>query len=615
MLIFRLRLSIVLCLLLALILINAPKTQALGEFTSHFNHTYIIDQDGLATVTLKISLTNNFASTFVKEYSLTFGSTRLKNIHAQTSSGSQLAPSVVTINGQTQVNLDFPYPVVGKGKTQAFSLTFQDPDAAQKVGHVLEINLPKLQQVDQVDDYTVTLLVPQSFGPPSLVSPVPDQQLTDAVYTKLVFNQEAAINKGISAQFGDRQIFTYTLAYHLENPTVTPIETQIALPPDTPYQQNYLDFLSIPPLNINTDADGNWIATYLLEPKAKTDITAQGKIVTYLKPLIPIPSFNPNLKDYLLEQNYWPVNDDQIRSLTAKYFTPQAIYDYLVSTFTYDYSRLDNRSTERLGATRAFHSPTQALCLEFTDAFITLNRASGTPARLLTGYAYTENSKLRPLSLVQDVLHAWPEYYDFSSSLWRPVDPTWGNTTGGVDYFHQLDLNHVVFAIQGLHPDQPFPAGYYKISKQPTKDVDLQFSTVLPQENIQILFSPNQPLLNRWGFSDRSTLNLTNQSTIALYGQKLALTSPTLKTTIPSPVIPLILPYQTVSIPFYWQSPSPLVNRHQLSATIYDQTQVLNFTQRPFYQSLFIPIFTLVSLICLVIGAKFFWRLLVSHRR
>ena len=96
----------------------------------------------------------------------------------------------------------------------------------------------------------------------------------------------------------------------------------------------------------------------------------------------------------------------------------------------------------------------------------------------MVGFAYTTNSKLRPLSLVADVLHAWPEYWDTTRGIWIPVDPTWANTTGGVDYFSKLDFNHITFAIQGKSSEKPYPAGFYKESGINSKDVTVSFAEV-----------------------------------------------------------------------------------------------------------------------------------------
>ncbi len=63
------------------------------------------------------------------------------------------------------------------------------------------------------------------------------------------------------------------------------------------------------------------------------------------------------------------------------------------------------------------------------------------------------------MSLVKDVLHAWPEYYDESKKTWIMIDPTWGNTTHGMDYFSSLDFEHITFVIKGLSSTYPVPAG------------------------------------------------------------------------------------------------------------------------------------------------------------
>jgi hypothetical protein len=112
-------------------------------------------------------------------------------------------------------------------------------------------------------------------------------------------------------------------------------------------------------------------------------------------------------------------------------------------------------------------------------------------AREINGFAYTQNPKEKPLSLVKDVLHSWPEYYDYDLETWVMIDPTWGSTTGGVDFFTKLDLRHFTFVNHGQSPYQPYPPGSYKLGPNPQKDVFVNFG-VLPQRreakaNIEIL--------------------------------------------------------------------------------------------------------------------------------
>ena len=95
------------------------------------------------------------------------------------------------------------------------------------------------------------------------------------------------------------------------------------------------------------------------------------------------------------------------------------------------------------------------------------------------GFGFSQDPKLRPLSLVSDILHSWPEYYDLKSQLWIPVDPTWENTSG-IDYFSSFDLNHITFVIHGKDPEYPLPAGTYKTEN--SRDVAISATNILPQE-------------------------------------------------------------------------------------------------------------------------------------
>jgi len=179
-------------------------------------------------------------------------------------------------------------------------------------------------------------------------------------------------------------------------------------------------------------------------------------------------------KLYTAQKAYWDVTNTKIQKLAKELKTPEKIYGYVVKTLEYDYEKVASK-TNRLGALGALSNTKNDVCLEFSDLFVALARAAGIPARSLEGYAYTDNDKLRPLSLVEDVLHAWPEYYDESAKTWIMVDPTWGNTTKGVDFFHTLDFEHIVFAIKGSDSAYPIPAGGYKFEK-PTKDVQVSFA-------------------------------------------------------------------------------------------------------------------------------------------
>ena len=173
-------------------------------------------------------------------------------------------------------------------------------------------------------------------------------------------------------------------------------------------------------------------------------------------------------------------------------------------------------------------------------------RAAGIPARELNGFAYTANPRLRPLSLVADVLHAWPEYYDAEKQQWIQVDPTWGNTTGGVNFFTLLDLNHIVFAIHGVSSEKPYPAGMYKIAGKEEKDVLVQVDRGVPQDDIHVSLETDVRLPSEFGVFSQTDLLVRNLTGSAWYdipvdiavSQGLSLEKGTQKS------IPILLPYQ-----------------------------------------------------------------------
>jgi hypothetical protein len=116
------------------------------------------------------------------------------------------------------------------------------------------------------------------------------------------------------------------------------------------------------------------------------------------------------------------------------------------------------------------------------------------PAREINGYGYTKNRAVQPQNTTTDTLHAWPEYWSDTEKNWISVDPTWGNTTGGVDYFNKLDFSHITFVRHGLEDSYPLPAGAYK-SNPESKYVQVEVAEDMPTENIES-YTKDQVLYN-----------------------------------------------------------------------------------------------------------------------
>lgn len=455
-------------------LLTSTSALAADEFYSSTISEYRIKADGTTAVSQKVSLTNRLANVYASKYSFTIGSTRIKNIAAY-DADSTLPTNIQYLPNKTEIEVEFTEVVTGKGETVEFTLFFETLDFSFKSGQVWEITLPKLANAQEFQNYQINLIVPKSFGDPALISPEPDRIEGDNQTVAYFFTGDTVRTQGIMATFGDWQIFEFNFTYQLENNRPFPVKTQVALPPDTDYQRVYYDSIEPPPKNVTVDSDGNWLAEYELAIGEKIKIQAQGSAQIFLQPnRVSTPPTSTQLAQYLEPQKYWQVDHPDIQNRASKLKTVKAIYDYVATELLYDYGRIELQA-ERLGALQALKQPQSAICMEFTDLFVALARAAGIPARAVNGYAYTSNSQLKPLSLEQDLLHSWPEYWDEENQIWRPVDPTWENTTGGIDFFNHFDLNHFVFAIYGSSSTLPLPVGAYKLNGSEEKDVVVEF--------------------------------------------------------------------------------------------------------------------------------------------
>lgn len=457
--------------------------KASKEFTSTLSSTYSVASSGNTHVVQVFDLKNNFSTIYATQYALEVSSNNIANITV-TSNGQTLTPSVTTHASQTTISFSFPDKVVGKDQVREFTVSYDTPDISIITGSVVETHVPRLANTDAFDTYSVSVVVDAKYGPPAIATPNTYTLTSENGHETITFTNVGQ-KDGISVLFGKQQTARAILTYHLENPDSTKGVMEVALPPDTDYQRVSYESISPLPLNIRQDTDGNWIARYGLEAGQRLTVTAVADFTLYLIPKnIHSASEQSPGPAYLASQLYWPIDDPSIRALAQKLKTPQAIFDYVVKTLKYNYSRLEG-TTQRLGALQALQDPSNSICTEFTDLFITLSRAAGIPAREINGYAYTQNNTLRPLSLVHDVLHAWPQYWDAKTLQWISVDPTWANTTGGIDYFNHLDFSHISFVIHGESSQYPYAAGLYKFSGQDTKDVSVEFGALLTSQQNQ----------------------------------------------------------------------------------------------------------------------------------
>lgn len=484
------------------------------QFAIDSNVVYKVEAGGQTLVTHDITLENLYSDFYATSYTLSLQNINANNPKAYDNNGD-LNLDVKNETDKTTLKVTFRDAVVGKGKIRHFFITYQEDSFASRTGEVWEISVPKLSNENSFRNYSVTLNVPLSFGLEAYISPKPQSSFVSDGSRVYTFDKSDVIQTGIVAGFGEFQVFSFDLSYHLENPLNKRGQTQIAIPPDTSFQKVYYSKLNPKPKKISIDKDGNWIATYELGPRQRVDVKASGdvQIFTSFRPF-PKPSQDV-LNDNLKPSAYWQVDDPKIIDLANTLKTPKAIYNYVRTHLTYNIDRVAP-NVERLGALGALENPKNAICMEFTDLFIAIARAAGIPAREVNGYAYTENPDVQPLGLVSDVLHSWPEYWDSQKEAWIAIDPTWAQTTGGVDYFDKLDLRHFTFVIHGEDSQKPYPPGSYKLGPNPQKDVYVTFGTLPPKRTstpeITAQITKQIPF-----FNTQIRVSINNPGPVALY--------------------------------------------------------------------------------------------------
>lgn len=529
-----------------------------SNFSTEYNVTYTINQDATTHVNINANLTNLTTKYYASSYSVLLGFKDVSNISAFDSGGT-IVPKVTTDDKGTTIQLNFNTHATGYTVNQNFTISFDTTEVAQNFNNVWDINIPGVANQADFSSFNVSVIYPTFLGDPVYIKPTPTSTNIQNG-NKLTFTKQDLGSSGISISFGNFQIYNFSLDYHLANKNYFPISTEIALPPTTNYQDVIIDNINQKPTNVRLDKDGNWLAQYSLAPYKKLNVTVVGKIKTYLNPRSEELS-NNDLTDYLKSQTYWEVNDPKIISLGKTLKTPYAIYQYVVKTLNYDFNRVQVNSP-RLGAIQALNNPDSAVCLEFSDLFIAIARAAGIPAREVEGYGYSSNSHERPLSLVEDVLHAWPEYYDFDKKAWIMVDPTWGNTTGGVDYFNTLDFDHLAFVIKGEASDYPIPAGGYKLlTDKNTKDVNVRIGSTFDQSVTMLSSAIEIPDTLIAGLPTDGFIKVTNTGNSFIQMQDVLASTNYLTPSNQNFTVKDIPPYGYINIPISFGNTPLLTNR------------------------------------------------------
>lgn len=536
------------------------------------NYSYSVDyflseskSDIDTQVKFAIKINDLDSNTYIEKFALTFPkSFDIKNVSAGNEHG-RINSIVKTDESQTKIELQFPSPDSTSEIPNNFNIDFDQENLFKVNGNIWEVILPVIEG-GEIGNYTITVHLPTNSNKKlSIAKPKPDHISNLATGKQIVWSNPKT--KTVYAVFGDRQYYNLGLRYNLENPRLTAVYTEIALPPDTSYQKTYLLNINPKPTLTYIDDDGNFMARYTLKPKEKKEIIYSGIVEVFSTHRVDVAqTTSENFKDQrnflLTAKNFWSIDQ---RSELSALETPLEIYNFVVKFLKYDYSRV-NKNVRRLGASFALKNPTTAVCTEFSDLFIAIAREKGIATREIQGYGFSNDSQLRPLSLVSDVLHSWPEYYDTAANLWKPVDPTWENTSG-IDYFNSFDLNHIVFAIHGKDPERPLPAGMYKI--EDTKDLLVAVAKQIPEEISKVSVDlPAWPSQLTAGKKYEFDLKVKNEGNTFVWNIPVSVESENLQLTQNKFLISQIAPYEVRTITLNFKPKTSILKSGDLEVLV-----------------------------------------------
>lgn len=148
-------------LVVFLLLLGLPKHAfAASEFATSYDVLYDVGEDGVTTVTEKVTLKNLTSQYYANQFKLTIGATQISDIKGSDPGGA-LNISSEQKDTSTTLSVKFNQQIAGIGKTLPWTLSFKSKDFAQKLGKVWEVRAPRISATSNLSSYNLTLASPE----------------------------------------------------------------------------------------------------------------------------------------------------------------------------------------------------------------------------------------------------------------------------------------------------------------------------------------------------------------------------------------------------------------------------------------------------------------------
>ncbi len=342
------------------------------------------------------------------------------------------------------------------------------------------------------------------------------------------FDQEDRIGNSPVLEFGTSLIYKFEYTYitpktdDLIDPNISKYFSalstniyELSLPREysETSQRVYIESISPSPSKISMDEEGNIIGTFEVPANEESEILVVGYISVSRSPLkdniifkdIGLNSYfekiseDSSMEKYLTATTYWEVDDEYIQT-EAENITGEsgiytilelieADYDYVNERLEYDQSKADTANI-RIGAKAALQGGA-SVCMEYSDAMITILRAQGIPARAAVGYADLTDD----IESSTDILrHQWVQVWipDYG---WLTIDPTYE----GKDKIIGAYIDRILwetFSGDSLSNIKVYSADVEKIVVDPEYSVSVYAVESLPEDSLYeyIDFNTNQKI-------------------------------------------------------------------------------------------------------------------------
>jgi len=302
-------------------------------------------------------------------------------------------------------------------------------------------------------NYNLSIVVDNNVSKLAKVYPVNYETKKDETSTTYIFNQKDRIGQSVYLEFGTERNYKFELVLKTQKTdTVIPekyssnfsaLSTniyEIILPREFSENNQTVRIEKIfpTPTKLIIDTEGNVKATFEVPANKESEIIVSGYIKLQQNPLeeaIQIPNItlkqyiektksDKNITNYLSAGKYWDINDSFIKQEAEKLLENKETvldvirgdYQYINDKLEYSTSKALDSNRLRIGGKAALQGG-ESICMEYSDAMITILRAQGIAARAASGY-----TNINP-SVTEKESHQWvqawiPEYG------WLSIDPS-----------------------------------------------------------------------------------------------------------------------------------------------------------------------------------------------